>query len=53
MTGPARGDNHRLPAGAIVLGRLGGGLYWLVPCVLAVLIFGLINVWLLLVEILR
>jgi hypothetical protein len=31
----------------------GGGLYWLVPSVLAALVFGLINVWVLLVEILR
>jgi hypothetical protein len=40
-------------AGATLLGQAGGGLYWLVPSVLAALIFGLINVWVLLVEILR
>jgi hypothetical protein len=31
----------------------GGGLLWLVPSVLAAMIFGLMNVWVLLVEILR
>ena len=40
-------------AGATLLAAAGGGLYWLVPSVLAALIFGLINVWVLLVEILR
>jgi hypothetical protein len=40
-------------AGATLLGQAGGGLYWLVPSVLAALIFGLVNVWVLLVEILR
>jgi len=40
-------------AGATLIPAAGGGLYWLVPSVLAALIFGLINVWVLLVEILR
>jgi hypothetical protein len=40
-------------AGATLAGEAGGGLYWLVPSVLAAIIFGLINVWVLLVEILR
>jgi hypothetical protein len=40
-------------AGATLIAAAGGGLYWLVPSVLAALIFGLINVWILLVEILR
>jgi hypothetical protein len=40
-------------AGATLLGQSGGGLYWLVPSVLSALIFGLVNVWVLLVEILR
>ncbi len=40
-------------AGSTVVAAAGGGLYWLVPSVLAALIFGLINVWVLLVEILR
>jgi len=31
----------------------GGGLYWLVPGVLAAIVFGLVNAWVLLVEILR
>jgi hypothetical protein len=40
-------------AGATLLAQAGGGLYWLVPSVLAALIFGLVNAWVLLVEILR
>jgi hypothetical protein len=40
-------------AGATLLAEGGGGLYWLVPAVLASFIFGLINAWVLLVEILR
>jgi hypothetical protein len=42
-----------LIAGATLLAQAGGGLYWLVPAVLAAITFGLINVWVLLVEILR
>jgi hypothetical protein len=40
-------------AGATLLARAAGGLYWPVPGVLAALIFGLVNTWVLLVEILR
>jgi hypothetical protein len=40
-------------AGATLAGGAGGGLYWLVPSVLAAIVFGLNNVWVLLVEILR
>jgi hypothetical protein len=40
-------------AGAALLAQAGGGLYWLVPSVVAAIIFGLLNVWVLLVEILR
>ncbi|HXW44487.1 MAG TPA: hypothetical protein VEL03_06855 [Streptosporangiaceae bacterium] len=40
-------------AGATLLAQAGGGLYWLVPSVITALIFGLLNVWVLLVEILR
>jgi len=40
-------------AGVTLLAQAGGGLYWLVPSVLAALTFGLINAWVLLVEILR
>jgi len=40
-------------AGATLAAQAGGGLYWLVPSVLAAIIFGLLNVWVLLVEILR
>jgi hypothetical protein len=42
-----------LAAGVSLLARLGGGLYWLVPAVLAAIVFGLINAWVLLVEIMR
>ena len=40
-------------AGATLATQAGGGLYWLVPSVLSAIIFGLSNVWVLLVEILR
>ncbi len=40
-------------AAATLLARAGGGLYWLVPGMLAAIIFGLVNAWVLLVEILR
>jgi hypothetical protein len=40
-------------AGVTLAAQAGGGLYWLVPAFLAAIIFGLINVWVLLVEILR
>lgn len=40
-------------AGATTVAQAGGGLYWLVPSVLAAFFFGLINAWVLLVEILR
>lgn len=40
-------------AGATLLGKVGGGLYWLVPAALVAIVFGLLNVWVLLVEIER
>ena len=40
-------------AGGTLLAQAGGGLYWLVPGVLAAFIVGLVNTWVLLVEILR
>jgi modulator of FtsH protease len=40
-------------AGATLLAQAGGGLYWLVPSVVAAIVFGLVNAWVLLVEILR
>jgi len=65
----ARRSDHRIPgelvarlrrsrgslviAGATLAGQAGGGLYWIVPSVLSAIIFGPINVWVLLVEILR
>jgi hypothetical protein len=40
-------------AGATLIAEGGGGLYWLVPAVLAAIIFGLVNAWVLLIEIQR
>src|SRR5580693_5894658 len=40
-------------AGATLIAEAGGGLYWLVPAVLAAIIFGLVNAWVLLIEIHR
>jgi hypothetical protein len=40
-------------AGSTLLANGGGGLYWLVPAVLAAFIFGLLNAWVLLIEIQR
>jgi hypothetical protein len=40
-------------AGATLIGQTGGGLYWLVPSAIAAIVFGLLNVWVLLVEIQR
>ena len=40
-------------AAGTLLAQGGGGLYWFVPAVLASFIFGLINAWVLLVEIQR
>lgn len=40
-------------AGATLLAQAGGGLYWLVPSVISAIVFGLVNAWVLLVEILR
>jgi hypothetical protein len=40
-------------AGVTLLAQGGGGLYWFVPAVLASFVFGLINAWVLLIEILR
>jgi hypothetical protein len=40
-------------AGATLLAGAGGGLYWIVPAVIASVVFGLLNAWVLLIEILR
>ena len=40
-------------AGITLLAQAGGGLYWVVPSVVGAIVFGLVNVWVLLVEILR
>jgi hypothetical protein len=40
-------------AGATLLAGGGGGLYWIVPGVVAAIVFGLANAWVLLIEILR
>jgi modulator of FtsH protease len=42
-----------LVAGVTLLAQAGGGLFWLVPGALAAFAAGLINVWVLLIEILR
>ncbi len=42
-----------LTAGVTLAAQAGGGLYWLAPSFIAAISFGLINVWVLLVEILR
>jgi hypothetical protein len=40
-------------AGITLATQAGGGLYWLVPATVAAIAFGLINTWVLLIEILR
>jgi modulator of FtsH protease len=40
-------------AGVTLIAEAGGGLYWLAPVILIALIAGLVNAWVLLVEILR
>ena len=40
-------------AGATLFAQAGGGLFWFVPSALVAIIFGLLNAWVLLVEILR
>ena len=42
-----------IAAGASLLARSGGGLYWLVPAILLLLGVGVIYAWVLLIEILR
>jgi hypothetical protein len=40
-------------AGASLAALAGGGLYWLVPATVAAILAGLVNTWVLLVEIMR
>ena len=40
-------------AGASLVAQAGGGLYWLVPATVFMIVAGLVNTWVLLVEILR
>jgi len=40
-------------AGISLLAHTGGGLYWLVPAVVMALVGGVLNTWVLLVEVLR
>jgi hypothetical protein len=40
-------------AGASLVARSGGGLYWLVPAIVLLLGVGVMNAWILLIEILR
>jgi hypothetical protein len=42
-----------MAAGASLLARSGGGLYWLVPALVLLLGAGVMNAWVLLIEILR
>jgi hypothetical protein len=42
-----------VPAGASLVAQRGGGLYWLVPAIVLLLGVGVINAWVLLIEILR
>jgi modulator of FtsH protease len=42
-----------IAAGISLLAAGGGGLYWLVPAVLIAILSGLLNAWVLLIEILR
>jgi hypothetical protein len=42
-----------IAAGASLPAQAGGGLYWLVPATVFTIIAGLVNTWVLLVEILR
>jgi hypothetical protein len=52
--GPAVITNACLAiAGGTLLGQVAGGLYWMVASVLGAFIFGLLDIWVLLVEILR
>jgi hypothetical protein len=52
--GPAVISNACLAiAGGTLIGQVAGGLYWLVASVLSAFIFGLLDIWVLLVEILR
>ena len=40
-------------AGASLVAQAGGGLYWLVPATVFMIVAGLVNTWVLLIEILR
>ena len=42
-----------ITAGASLLARSGGGLYWLVPAIVLLLGVEVLNAWVLLIEILR
>ena len=42
-----------LLAGAGLIARAGGGLYWIAPAIVEAFIGGLVTVWVLLVEIRR
>jgi hypothetical protein len=42
-----------LVAGASLVARSGGGLFWLVPAIVLLLGVGVMHAWVLLVEILR
>jgi modulator of FtsH protease len=49
----AVGNICLIVAGVSLAAQAGGGLYWLVPATVAMIFAGLVNTWVLLVEILR
>ena len=42
-----------LVAGVSLVAQAGGGLYWLVPATIITIAAGLVNTWVLLIEIMR
>ena len=47
------GPTGLIASGASLVAQAGGGLYWLVPVTFVAVLAGLINTWVLLIEILR
>jgi hypothetical protein len=53
VTPPIMTSGCLAAAGATLAAQAGGGLYWIVPSVLSGIFFGLLNAWVLLIEIMR
>jgi hypothetical protein len=53
VTPPIMTSGCLAAAGATLAAHAGGGLYWVVPSVLSGIFFGLLNAWVLLIEIMR